>query len=366
MSLLMSFFSALAVSFFSGVILLLIRKQLEVVSKPRGDGTAVQSSHVGNPLRIGGAAVIVGLAFVAALHFLNGDESFAPLLLLSLLPVFIAGLAEDLGHHVSPRGRFLAAILSAIVAVALLEVWIPRADIPAIEQAMTIPAVAITLTVIFSAGFCHAVNLIDGINGLAASVITTSALGCAAIASLLSLPSVTLMALLLAAATIGFLFLNWPIARLFLGDAGAYGLGHLLVWLMILMTSLSNEVAVPALALVLFWPIADANHTILRRVAAKVSILRPDRMHLHQKVRRTLDIVWFGYRGRYRSNPLTTIILLPFIIAPVVTGVLLWNNPGAAWFAMGGYMLAFSAAHPLTTRLARRFRRRTIHTLRSH
>ncbi|SNS30157.1 UDP-N-acetylmuramyl pentapeptide phosphotransferase/UDP-N-acetylglucosamine-1-phosphate transferase [Antarctobacter heliothermus] len=310
--------------------------------------------------------VIAGLAFAVALQMLNGDESFAPLLLLSILPVFITGLAEDLGHHVSPRGRFLAAVFSGVAAVALLGVWVPKADIPGIDWAMATPAVAIILTVIFSAGLCHAVNLIDGMNGLAASVITISALGYAAIATLASLPVVASFALLLVAATIGFLFLNWPVARLFLGDAGAYGLGHLLVWLMILLASLSSEVAVPALLLVIFWPLADVLHTILRRVADKVSILRPDRMHLHQKVRRTLDIVWFGYRGRYRSNPLTTIILLPFIIAPVVTGVLLWSNPGAAWIALGGYMLAFSAAHTLTARLARRFRRWTFYTRKSH
>jgi len=350
-------FCACIGSLFSGFILIRIRQQLNGVSKPRDDGTAVQSSHVGNPLRLGGSVVIAGLAFAVALQMLNGDQSFALLLLLSVLPVFITGLAEDLGHHVSPRGRFLAAVFSGVAAIALLGVWVPKADIPGIDWAMATPAVAIILTVIFSAGLCHAVNLIDGMNGLAASVVTISALGYAAIATLASLPVVASFALLLVAATIGFLFLNWPVARLFLGDAGAYGLGHLLVWLMILLASLSSKVAVPALLLVIFWPLADVLHTILRRVADKVSILRPDRMHLHQKVRRTLDIVWFGYRGRYRSNPLTTIILLPFIIAPVVTGVLLWNNPGAAWFALGGYMLAFSAGHPLTTRLARRFRR---------
>ncbi len=366
MSLFLFLFSALAVSFFAGVILLRIQKQLGVVARPRGDGTAVQSSHVGNPLRIGGAAVVAGLAFVAALQMLNGDESVAPLLLLSVLPVFIAGLAEDLGHHVSPRGRFLAAIFSAVAAVALLGVWVPRGDIPGVDRAMAMPAIAITLTVIFSAGFCHAVNLIDGMNGLAASVITTAALGCAMIAFLASQPAVTVMALLLAAATTGFLFLNWPVARLFLGDAGAYGLGHLLVWSMILLTSLSSEVAVPALMLVIFWPLADVVHTILRRLATRTSILKPDRMHLHQKVRRTLDILWFGFRGRYRSNPLTTLMLLPFIIAPVVMGVLLWNNPGGAWIALGACMLAFSAAHPLMTRLARRVSKRASYTRATH
>jgi ABC-type molybdate transport system permease subunit len=80
-------------------------------------------------------------------------------------------------------------------------------------------------------------------------------------------------------------------------------------------------------------------------------------MHLHQKVRRMLDIMWFGYRGRQRSNPLTTLVLLPFITAPVVTGTLLWDQPTAAWCALGAFMLAFSLAHPLTVRLAQKLRK---------
>lgn len=348
---------AFAGSLFSGLILLRLRWQLTAVAKYRGDGVAVQSSHIGDPLRIGGVAVTVGLALGIGLRVLMGDESFAPLMLLSVLPVFLAGLAEDLGHRVSPRGRFLAALASAVAAVALLEVWAPKADIPGIDWVMAWPAVAVLLTVIFSAGFCHAVNLIDGMNGLAVSVITISALGCAAVATQASQPAIGAFALLLAAAALGFIFLNWPVARLFLGDAGAYGLGHLLVWIAIMLASRSSDVAVPALLLVLFWPLADVIHTILRRLAEQAAITQPDRMHLHQKVRRMLDLIWFGYRGRARSNPLTTLILLPFIIAPVVTGVLLWRHPGLAWIALGGYMLIFTLAHPVTASLARRFRR---------
>ena len=328
------------------------------VAKPRGDGLAVQSSHVGDPVRIGGVAVLLSMLTATSIQTIFWNASHTPLLLLlSVLPVFIAGLAEDLGHRVSPRGRFLAAIISAIVAVSLLGAWAPRTDIPYLDAAMSLPLVAIMLTVLFSAGFCHAVNLIDGMNGLASAIVAVSALGCAAISAQAALPEITGFALLLAAGTIGFLPLNWPYARLFLGDAGAYGLGHLLVWLPFLQVWQTDTVAVPALMLVIFWPLADVLHTILRRLAERASILQPDKMHLHQKVRRMLDIGWFGYRGRQRSNPLTTIILLPFIAAPVVTGVLLWDQPTAAWYGLGAFMLAFSLSHPLTVRLARKFRK---------
>lgn len=273
--------------------------------------------------------------------------------LISVLPVFIAGLAEDLGYFVSPRSRIFFALVSAIVAVALTGVWVSRANSPILDWAMAVPAIGITLTVFFSAGFCHAVNLIDGMNGLAGTTIITGALGCFSVALLAAQPTIAFLALLLASAVAGFLLMNWPSARLFLGDAGAYSVGHLLVWLLILLSSYTAEAAIPALLLMIFWPLADVLHTMLRRWAKGVSILKPDRMHLHQKVRRALDIRFFGYRGRSRSNPLTTLILLPFIVSPVATGVIFWNNPGAAWFALCVYMGAFSLAHALIISFAR-------------
>ena len=344
-------------SFFLTLLILYSHTHLHAIAKPRGDGLAVQSSHVGEPARVGGLAVLLSLMAVAIIQTAFQETYQTPLLLLSVLPVFIAGLAEDLGHRVSPRGRFLAAIVSAIAAVSLLGAWAPRSDIPYLDAAMSLPLVAIILTVLFSAGFCHAVNLIDGMNGLASTVVTISALGCAAISAQAEQPEITGFALLLAAGTVGFLPLNWPYARLFLGDAGAYGLGHLLVWLPFLLAWKTDTVAVPALMLVIFWPLADVIHTILRRLAERASILQPDKMHLHQKVRRMLDIIWFGYQGRQRSNPLTTLVLLPFITVPVVTGTLLWDQPTAAWCALGAFMLAFALAHPLTVRLAHKFRK---------
>lgn len=351
------FLSVHLVSLLVGMFLLVLKKPLAKVAKPRGDESAVQASHVGNPLRIGGVAVLFATVLAAAFGGLPSNGAPEALLLLSSVPVVLAGLAEDFGYHVSPRGRLVAAFVSAALAVYLLGAWAPRADLPGLDWVMAVPVIAILVTLIFSAGFCHAVNLIDGMNGLAVAVVTTSALGFAAVGEFAAQPDLAAFAILLAAATSGFLLLNWPRARMFLGDAGAYGLGHLLIWLAILLVWRSEAVAVPAMLLILFWPLADLSHTITRRAIVRVSILQPDRMHLHQKVRRMLDIIWFGYRGRFRSNPMTTLIMLPFIALPVISGVLFWNRPWAAWVALGVLLLAFAGAHLCITPLARRFRR---------
>ncbi|OIP85168.1 MAG: hypothetical protein AUK37_04645 [Rhodobacterales bacterium CG2_30_65_12] len=317
----------------------------------------MQASHVGEPLRLGGLAVTIGLAAGALVLSVRSDGVFTRLLLLSAVPVFLAGFAEDLGYRVSPRGRFLASVIGAIVAIYLLGLWVPRGSLPGLDAVMGFAPTAIFVTIMVAAFFCHSVNLVDGMNGLASFTVGIGALGISVVAGLAGLGEISALAALLAVATMGFLPLNWPVARMFLGDGGAYGLGHILIWLAIATVARSADVAVPAMLLVLFWPFADTIHSILRRALAGKPITEADRMHLHQKVRRGIEIVWLGRDSRALSNPIATLILMPMIAAPVVTGVYMWRAPMVAWLALAAYGLVFSLMHLLITLAARNFRR---------
>jgi UDP-N-acetylmuramyl pentapeptide phosphotransferase/UDP-N-acetylglucosamine-1-phosphate transferase len=144
-----------------------------------GDQLAVQASHEGEPLRIGGVAVFLAVLASTSIDSQVDKLGAGLLIVLSAFPVFVAGLLEDWGLYVSPRGRLLAGFGSGILAVILLGAWSPRADIAGFDALMAFPVVAISLTVFFSAGYCHALNLVDGMNGLAATVSTTSAFGIA-------------------------------------------------------------------------------------------------------------------------------------------------------------------------------------------
>lgn len=341
----------------SGLILVRYHSVLLPAGVDRQDRLACQASHVGNPVRYGGLAVFVGL--IIAYFYLPGNQAdpLFLLLLISSTPVFLTGLAEDMGYSMSPRRRLVAAMISAAVAVALLGSWVPRADILGFNEIMSVNVIALGLTILFSAGFCHAVNLIDGMNGLATFNAVLCALGISIIAAETAQSGILICALILAACLIGFLVLNWPSAKIFLGDAGAYTIGHLLSWLAILLVARVDDVAVPALLLVLFWPLADVFHTIYRRLANGKAAFQPDRMHLHHKVRRTLDLVLFGYNAKARSNPLTTLVLAPFMMLPVVTGTLLWNQPILSWIALALFTASFGAAHLVAIKIALRFRK---------
>lgn len=351
-----AFLVAAVVSLLAGVILVSLRPLADRVIQPRHDHRAVQASHVGEPLRLGGLAITFGLA-AGALVLSGGSEGvFTRLLLLSAVPVFLAGFAEDLGHRVSPRRRFLASVIGAILAISLLGLWVPRGNLPGLDTVMSYAPTAIFVTIMVAAFFCHSVNLIDGMNGFASFTVGTGALGISVVAGLAGQGEISALAALLAVATLGFVPLNWPVARMFLGDGGAYGLGHILIWLAIATVARSAEVAVPAMLLVLFWPFADTIHSILRRAFAGKPITAPDRMHLHQKVHRGIEIVWLGRDNRALSNPIATLLMAPLIAAPVVTGVHLWNTPVAAWLALAAFGLAFSLLHLLIALAAPRFR----------
>ena len=333
------------------------RRPLSRLMRERNDAQAVQSSHFGNPMRLGGIAIFAGLG--AGLLVTRWDSPAMPaLLVLSAAPAFLAGLWEDLGYGASPLRRLIASFLAAALAVILLETWVGRANMPGLDQVLRFAPTGILLTVIVSAGFCHATNLVDGMNGLAAVVITVAAAGLAILAHGAGQSDIAMMAAIVGAAMVGFFMLNWPFGTMFMGDAGSYGVGHVLIWLAFLLADRNSEIAVPALVLVLFWPFADTLHSIARRLVGRAPVFEPDRMPLHQKTRRCIEIVFLGGAHRKRSNPLTTLALTPLVIMPVLTGVALAADPRAAWIALAFFATLFGVTHVAITRLAIRRRRK--------
>lgn len=350
---LVAFFGSLGM----GLVLWSQRRRLDHVLRPREDDAAVQASHVGETVRLGGVGVFVGLLLGTLFlrDYSNGE--FTLFLLIATGPVFLAGLAEDLGYRVSPMGRFLAALLSAALAVWLLGIWIRDPEIPGLQTAFTYGPIAVVATILFAGFFCHSVNLIDGMNGLSSTVVVSSALGISYVAAASGLNQISAIGFLLAAAMLGFAVLNWPKGLLLLGDAGAYGLGHLLVWLAIALGEVSNTPNA-ALLLIIFWPLADTIHTILRRMLAGKSVMQPDRMHLHQKIRRGLEITFFGPESRNVSNPVTTLVMAPLIALPVLAGVVFRDDAAMAWLALVAFSALFVVSHLIVTALVRVRRRR--------
>ncbi len=324
----------------SGALVLL---HLQPASYLRADEDlkSVQCAHQRNTPRVGGLGFIAAMLFAFWYLVPGPDHYFFSVFAMTLMPVFLAGLAEDLGWRVSPLGRMLAAAGSALLAILLLEVWIPSHAFPGFEMLLGFAPLAIAITIIWAAGVCHAINLIDGVNGLAGGAGLLIATGLVLVAHKAGAINFAIAAAAVIPAIIGFLVFNWPMGRIFLGDAGAYSLGHILVWLAIGLAWLHPQVSALSLSLMFFWPVADTFLAIYRRARAGRPVSLPDRLHYHQLVMRGLILLSRGRLGKGTANSATCIIVLPLIAIPIAMSVYFWDRPVAALVAWAGLGFAF-------------------------
>ena len=329
------------------------------------DESAVQSAHSGFVPRVGGLAIyisilvlipLLSLGFIPLSVVFGLDAEQLTLLILSAAPVFSVGLAEDLGHDMSPIARLIASIASSLVAILLFKIWLESLGIPGVDTLLMFTPFGILFTVFATVGVVNAFNLIDGLNGLSSYVTVSVAASLSVIAAQAGSTQVSIFLVLLVAAVLGFMILNFPLGKIFLGDGGAYALGHLLVWSAIILINESTQVSAFAILLVFFWPVADTGLAIWRRWKLGKPAGRPDRLHFHQLAMRFLEIRFFGRDRREIANPLATLILIPLISAPQVLGVLFWDDFKASVVSSAGMGLLFLMTYLFGITVAKRGR----------
>lgn len=329
------------------------------------DETAIQSAHKGFVPRIGGVAIYISiLGFVPlstfgfiplSVVFEFGISSIV-LLTLSAIPVFVVGLAEDLGFPMAPKRRLLAAVASSSIVILIFDAWITNIGVIGIDIILSIAPLGIGFTLFAAAGVVNAFNLIDGLNGLSAYVTISTAIALSIIAFESGNIEAALFLTLLIATTLGFFIFNFPFGKIFLGDAGAYVLGHLLVWSAILMVKQDELINAFAILLIFFWPVADTGLAIWRRWKLGNPADRPDRLHFHQLAMRFLEIRFFGRKRRNIANPIATLVLMPLISVPQVLGVLFWRDFSASVFNIIFMFLLFVGTYLVGINFAKRSR----------
>ena len=335
--------------------LILVSKSYHIKLTAKGHGNqAVQSAHKNPTPRIGGLAILI--AFAIASCFLDPVFTQTALFLqVAMLPVFIGGIGEDTGFNITPSLRLILSFVSAFVAGLLLDQWVSRIGIPGLDLIVATTFTAAIVTIIIAGGFSHAFNLIDGLNGLALGVAIMMATSLAIIGYLKADDLILSLASILAASCFGLLLFNFPFGKLFLGDAGAYSIGHILMWLAVMLINRHADIAPFALLLIFFWPIADMLLSIYRRYKSGKPISAPDRLHFHQLVMRGLEITIIGRHRRHLANPLATLVILPLASIPMILGVLSYNSDKRAAVAFILAILIFTLAYRFSGWAAKRF-----------
>lgn len=230
--------------------------------------------------RMGGLAIYLGfvLAILASMHV---NREIAGLLLGGTV-ILMVGIIDDM-VQLSAKVKLLGQIAAAFVLV-MFNIRIEWLTNP-FGDMLYVDYFSIPLTVLWVVGLTNTVNLIDGLDGLAAGVSTIASITILLVALQQNFWTVAILTAALAGAALGFLQHNFNPAKIFMGDTGSMFLGYMLAAVSILGTVKSAAtiaLVVPIMALGL--PIMDTAFAIIRRYMNGRPIFKPDKGHLHHRL----------------------------------------------------------------------------------
>ena len=234
--------------------------------------------------RMGGLAIFFGF-LLSVLVFLPLSLQLRSMLLGAVV-IVILGIFDDI-YALSAKLKFVVQIIAALMAVlgGNQITVLSNINVFSSEPYWELGWLSYPISVLWIVAITNAVNLIDGLDGLACGVSTISSMTLLVIALNVSEPDVAVLTAALAGACIGFLPYNLNPAKIFMGDTGSTFLGFVLATVSIqglfkFYTIFSF--AVPFLMLAL--PIFDTCFAILRRVSKGQSPMAPDRGHIHHRL----------------------------------------------------------------------------------
>src|SRR5262245_20988434 len=235
--------------------------------------------------RLGGIALVAAFlgieAFLAICFPEQRDSGQLRIIVGSSLAMFALGLWDDIGSLGAKR-KLLGQILIASV-VCNFGVGIETFKIPFTDKISSLGSWGGVITIAWLVSMTNLINLIDGVDGLAGGI-------CLMLMTLLAYVghqsgNLELVASGMVGALLGFLWFNFPPARIYVGDGGAYFLGFQ-IGLFTIVNSQKGTI-LPALVAPLFvlaLPILDTSLAILRRGLRGLPVFRPDRKHIHHRL----------------------------------------------------------------------------------
>ncbi len=271
---------ALLIAFISTPVVKSLAQMVGAIDVPK-DNRRMHSHPIP---RMGGLAIFLGF-LLSTLIFVPMSTPLQGMLLGGVI-IVILGIFDDI-YALPALPKLLVQIGAALVAVLhgnVIQV-LSNPNLLSDDPYWVLGSLAVPLSVIWIVAITNAVNLIDGLDGLAVGVATISSLTMLVIAMLVSESVVALMMAALAGSCIGFMPYNMNPAKIFMGDTGSTFLGFILATVSIqglfkFYTIISF--AVPFLMLGL--PLFDTCFAILRRLAKGQSPMAPDRSHVHHRL----------------------------------------------------------------------------------
>lgn len=227
--------------------------------------------------RLGGLAIFIasGVGYL----FLDINLPYMNEIIIGALIILITGILDD-KYSLSPSLKLIGQLMAAIVVVSS-GLLIDKVTLPFIGT-VYIEYISYPVTILWIVAVTNAINLIDGLDGLAAGVSSIALTSILIMDALDGRLVVVGLCVILIGSTLGFLVHNFYPAKIFMGDTGALFLGYSIA--IISMLGLFKNVAIFSFIIpiiVLAIPLFDTFFAIIRRILNKQSISSPDKQHLH-------------------------------------------------------------------------------------
>jgi UDP-GlcNAc:undecaprenyl-phosphate GlcNAc-1-phosphate transferase len=226
--------------------------------------------------RLGGLAFYI--AFVVGMLIVRPDSSFTMPLMIGSVIIIATGILDDI-YTLSPKLKIIGHLLAALVIVQG-GISVTFINLP-FNGVLYLHWLSIPLTILWIVGITNAINLIDGLDGLAAGVSSIVLLTVAGLSLTEGNAFVFAVSTIVLGSTLGFLPYNFHPAKIFMGDTGSNFLGYVIAVLALLgfknVTLFSLVVPIIILAV----PISDTLFAIVRRIVNKKPLTAPDKSHLH-------------------------------------------------------------------------------------
>jgi len=233
--------------------------------------------------RIGGIAIVLGI-LVPAIALIDLSDRYRAILIGTAL-IAIVGLIDDI-RGLSPRTKLLAVVAIALIPVIGSGLKFNHITLPLIGD-HDIGWVGYPLTVLWIAFLANLINLIDGMDSLAAGIVAIASASFALLAASFGRADTAALAAIVCGATLAFLWHNYHPAKIFMGDSGALALGFLLATVSVQgVLKTAATVALVAPLLVIAVPILDTSFVVLKRLKYRRAPWGADHNHFYHRFMR--------------------------------------------------------------------------------
>jgi UDP-N-acetylmuramyl pentapeptide phosphotransferase/UDP-N-acetylglucosamine-1-phosphate transferase len=311
------------------------------------DFSKPQAFHDTPVTRSGGMAAIFSLSIFFYIYYLLYDQVLYNYIFISC-SVFIIGFLDDLRINIKPLRRLTIMILLLFTSIYILPIKILNIDIPFLTSLMSSHMFSSIFVLLCFLFVINGANLIDGFNGLLTINLIIINIILAYININNSNSELSILIISQIIILLSFLLFNFPSAKIFLGDSGAYTMGALTGLNTIITNNLNPKISSFFFCTLLFYLFFEVFFSFVRKLLQKKSPIYPDDQHLHMLSFYKISSSF----GKNEGNYLNSIIINIIYLILVIPGLYLLNDPQLSryWFfiLLLIYLIIYSRLYRLT------------------